>query len=91
MHGDIRVNKSRAHKPPISFYLLNDDEPVMEAFSCNFCKRTILDIKGRIDTAISTPMPISDFGIAINIRCKLCGQNYRLLINPAQLANMQQR
>lgn len=69
--------------PPISFYVLDDDgATVMEKLSCIWCKRTIMDIKGRIDLAISTPVPVEDFGIAVNIKCKLCGQQYRLLINP---------
>lgn len=78
---DIKPYKNHANSPPISIYLLNDDRPDMEKLSCMFCKRTIADVKGTIDKVISSPMPLSDFGIAVNIRCKLCGANYRLLVN----------
>lgn len=74
--------KLRKGTPPVSMYLLSDDSPKMTELSCMFCKRTIVDIKGRVDKTISTPMPINDFGIAINIRCKQCKADYRLLINP---------
>jgi hypothetical protein len=78
---DIKPYKNHAGSPALSLYLLSDDQPEMEKLSCIYCKRTIADIKGNIDTIISTPMPLQDFGIAVNIRCKLCGQNYRLLVN----------
>lgn len=83
MYGthDVKPYKNHADSPPLSLYLLSDDQPDMEKLSCIYCKRTIADIKGQIDNVISTPMPVHDFGIAINIRCKLCGQNYRLLVN----------
>jgi hypothetical protein len=81
MYGEKQY-KNHASSPAMSFYVLDDDTAdSMEKLSCVWCKRTILDIKGHIDVIITTPMPSDDFGIAINIRCKLCGQNYRLLIN----------
>lgn len=80
---ETKPYKEHRDTPAISFYVL-DDHTVgeMEKLSCIWCKRTILDIKGRIDIMITTPVPIDDFGIAINIQCKLCSQKYRLLINP---------
>lgn len=73
--------KDHRYSPPISIYLLSDDTPEMEPLNCLFCKRTIVDVKGTVDKIISTPMPLIDFGVAINIRCKLCHAHYRLLIN----------
>lgn len=80
---ETKPYKDRREYPAMSMYVLDDDgASEMEKLSCSWCKRTILDIKGRIDVAISTPMPVEDFGIALNIQCKLCHQRYRLLINP---------
>lgn len=80
---ETKPYKDHHNTPPISFYVLDDGSASeMEKLSCIWCKRTIMDIKGRIDLAISTPVPVEDFGIAVNIKCKLCGQQYRLLINP---------
>lgn len=73
--------RDRATNPAISIYILDDDAPTMEKFSCWYCKRTIADIKGTVDSIITSPTPLIDFGIAVNIRCKLCHQNYRLLAN----------
>lgn len=81
MYGDIKPYKNRAGVAAMSIYLTSDDTEEMEKLSCMWCKRTIADVKGHIDTIIATPMPVTDFGIAINIRCKLCGQDYRLLVN----------
>lgn len=80
MYGD-KPYKNRAEAAAMSVYLTSDDSPELGKLSCMWCKRTIADVKGHIDTIISTPMPVTDFGIAVNIRCKLCGQNYRLLVN----------
>lgn len=73
--------RDHSNSPAISIFILNDEAPTMEKFSCWYCKRTIADVKGTIDTIITTPTPLIDFGIAVNIRCKLCKQNYRLLAN----------
>lgn len=82
MYGD-KPYKHRAGSAAVSIYLTSDDTASMDQLSCMWCKRTIADVKGKIDTIISTPMPVTDFGIAVNIRCKLCGQDYRLLVNSA--------
>lgn len=77
---DSKPYKDHGYSPAITMYLVSDDSVEMEKISCLWCKRTIADIKGTIDKVISTPMPIQDFGVAINLRCKLCHQNYRLLV-----------
>jgi hypothetical protein len=51
-----------------------------EKISCMYCKRTIADVKGRIDKIVDAPIDAQDFGVALNIRCKLCHQNYRMII-----------
>lgn len=66
----------------MSIYFIANQDVYMDQLSCMWCKRTIADAKGYIDKIVSTPVPVSDFDMAINIRCKLCGQNYRLLVNP---------
>ena len=71
--------RKRGEDPPISIYLINERAPEMEKLSCIWCKRTIADIKGTVDRIIDAPFDANDFGIAINIRCKLCHQNYRLV------------
>jgi hypothetical protein len=73
--------KNRFGNPAISIYLISADTPAMSELSCMWCKRTIADVKGHIDSVISTPMPLNEFDIAINIRCKMCKQNYRLLVS----------
>lgn len=83
MFYDEKPYKNHAGSPALSLYLLSNDAPEMEKLSCLYCKRTIADVKGHIDQIVNTPMPVTDFGIAVNVRCKLCGQNYRLLVNTA--------
>jgi len=72
--------KDHRYSPPMSVYLTGDDAPEMEPMSCIWCKRTITDVKGNIETMIATPMPLLEFGIALNVKCKLCHQDYRFLI-----------
>ena len=78
---DEKPYKDHRESPPISIYVLDDDAPVMDKFSCIYCKRTVQDLKGVVDKIITTPVPLIDFGIAINIRCKQCHQNYRIVAN----------
>lgn len=77
---ETKPYRDHADSPAISLYHIADDAEAMQKLSCIWCKRTIADIKGHIDTIITTPVPIQDFGIATNIRCKLCHQNYRLIV-----------
>jgi hypothetical protein len=71
--------RKRGDDPPISIYLINEVAPEMSKFSCVWCKRTVVDVKGRIDKMIDAPVDVGDFGIAVNSRCKLCHQNYRFI------------
>lgn len=73
--------KDRRDAPATSIYLISDDAPEMDKLHCMYCKRVIADAKGTVDKIISTPVSVVDFDIAINIRCKLCHQNYKLLVN----------
>lgn len=75
------TKRRRGDDPHISIYLLNDYSPDMEKLSCLWCKRTIADVKGRIDKIVDSPVDSGDYGIAVNIRCKLCHQNYRLVVS----------
>lgn len=72
--------QERRNNPPVSVYLISDDSPEMDKISCIFCKRTIADIKGTVDTIIGTPMSVQEFDIAVNVLCSLCHQSYRLLV-----------
>jgi len=78
---DDTPKRRRGEDPPISIYLLNEVSPDMEKLSCIWCKRTIADVKGRVDKIVDAPIDAGDFGIAVNIRCKLCHQNYRLVVS----------
>jgi len=83
-YGDYPTEqkRNRGDDPAVSVYLLNDTKlGVFEKISCMYCKRTIADVKGRIDKVIDSPSDPRDFGVAINIRCKLCHQNYRLIVS----------
>lgn len=80
MYPDTKPFRDHGKSPAITMYHIADESEAMDKLSCIWCKRTIADIKGRIDTIITTPTDIADFGIGINIRCKLCHQNYRIVI-----------
>lgn len=82
MYGDYPTEqkRNRAEDPATTIYLINDHGHGLEKLSCMYCKRTIADVKGRIDKIIDAPVDPADFGVAINIRCKLCHQNYRLIM-----------
>jgi hypothetical protein len=75
--------RPRDHResPAITVYIIDDDSAAMDKVSCWYCKRTMAEIKGRIDNVITSPISVVAFGIAVNIRCKLCHQNYRFVAN----------
>lgn len=77
---ETKPYRDHGGSPAITMYHIADDAEEMQKLSCIWCKRTIADIKGHIDTIITTPVPVQDFGIATNLRCKLCHQNYRLVV-----------
>lgn len=79
---DIKPYRDHGNSPPITFYMIDDTTKRMEKFSCNWCKRTIADIKGTVYNVVTTPTSVEEFGMAYNIRCKLCHQNYRFVTNP---------
>ena len=81
MYYSEPAKRKRGDDPPLSIYLINEVAPTMEKLSCIWCKRTIADVKGRVDKIIDAPIDANDFGIAVNIRCKLCHQNYRLVVS----------
>jgi len=84
MYGDYpNVQKrNRAEDLAITVYIVDDNKPNLDKISCMFCKRTICDFKGRVDRIVDVPIDARDFGVAVNIRCKLCHQNYRFVMNP---------
>lgn len=75
-----KEQRERRNAPAISVYLMSDDSPEMDKLSCMYCKRTIADIKGRVDTVIGTPISVEEFDVAVNVMCGLCHQQYRLLV-----------
>ena len=79
---EIKPYRDHRTDPPVSIYVLNcDHSRYMEKISCMYCKRTVWNMNGVIDKIITTPMPVEDFGVGVNIQCKQCHQQYRLLIN----------
>ena len=84
---ETKPYKDYSTSPAISIYLMSDDSEKMEKLSCMWCKRTIADVKGRIDSVIGTPMPVHDFGVAVNLRCKVCHQNYRLIVTATYMGS----
>jgi hypothetical protein len=78
---DTRPFRDHRNDPAVSIYVLNTNNSYLEKVSCMFCKRTVWNMNGTIDKIIVTPMPVQDFGVGINIQCKQCHQQYRLLIN----------
>lgn len=81
MYRDERPYRSRHDEPPVTIYLLSGDQGTMDKIACMFCKRTITDIKGRIDYVVSTPTTLEEYDIAVNVLCKLCKQQYRFVSN----------
>ena len=79
---EFKAYRDHGSSPAVTMYIMNDTTRTMEKISCMYCKRTIADIKGVVERVITTPVAIEDFGIGINIRCKLCQQNYRFVTNP---------
>lgn len=79
---DQRPFRDHRTDAAISVYVLDNKAcRGLEKISCIHCKRTVWDMYGRVDKMIMSPMPADDFGAAINIKCKQCHQDYRLLIN----------
>lgn len=78
---DVKPYRDHRSDAAISVYMISGTRRVMDKVSCIWCKRTIYDVKGTIDKIITTPMPVADFDIAVNIQCKLCHASYRLLMN----------
>ena len=78
--GTTGYRVERREEPAISVYLRSTEGGKFQKISCSYCKRTIYGLKGQIDKMIDIPMPVTDFGIAINIMCKVCHQQYRLLV-----------
>lgn len=72
-------NPRRDQEPPSTIYLLADVATPLYKLSCMYCKRTIADAKGRIDTVVQTPLPLEDFGNVVQIKCKQCGQLWRVI------------
>jgi hypothetical protein len=79
---DVKPYRDHREDAAISVYVLNNEcSKHLEKISCMYCKRTVWNMSGIIDKIIVTPMPVQDFGIGVNIQCKQCRQQYRLLIN----------
>jgi len=79
---DIKPYRDHRDDAAVSIYILNAKVcDKLEKISCMYCKRTVWNMAGVIDKIIVTPLPIIDFGVAVNIQCKQCHQQYRLLMN----------
>jgi len=79
---NFKPHRDHRDDPPVSVYIVAGSTDKLDKFSCNWCKRTIFDVKGNIDKIVTTPLPIEDFDVAINILCKQCHAQYRLLVIP---------
>lgn len=84
MHDSYQINRSE--HPAIEFYWIAESvqrgRPViLYELSCNFCKRTLVsDFKGEIALVINGANAAIDFERALTVRCKLCKQNYRIVV-----------
>lgn len=79
---EVKPYRDRRLEPAVSVYVLDNYSCThLEKISCIFCKRTVWDMFGRIDKMILSPLPLTDYGVAINIQCKQCHQMYRLVSN----------
>jgi hypothetical protein len=81
MYIELEPRRDRRNDPPVTIYVINSTKPYLEKISCIYCKRTINDMKGRVDRIIDAPLDVSDYGIAINVMCKQCHQFYRFVTN----------
>lgn len=81
-YNDQKPYRDHKNTPPITIYIINDDAAKeMDKISCIYCKRTIHDMKAKVINIITTPVPLDEYGVSVNVRCKLCHQNYRLVTN----------
>ena len=91
---EFKPYKDHKDSPAMTFYMIDDVSRKTEKFSCVWCKRTIAEIKGLVRSVVMTPVPVADFGMSYDIRCKLCGQDYRFVTNPTTVVltfELQQR
>jgi hypothetical protein len=48
---------------------------------CLFCGRMLSDeLKGNFTMVVNAPVNIVEFDLAMTLRCKLCKQNYRVVV-----------
>jgi hypothetical protein len=77
---------SRDKHPAVTLYWTAESiergRPVLlYVLHCMFCGRILSkELKGNISTAVNAPVNVIDFGMAMTLRCKLCKQNYRMVV-----------
>lgn len=72
--------KLRKAEPSITVYFTRDDTEEMYEVSCMFCKRTVIDFKGKIIKLINAPMPNKQHSVVFTARCKQCKQDWRFML-----------
>lgn len=76
----------RDKHPSVTLYWMAESidrgRPVMlHTLYCMFCGRILSsELKGTISMAVNAPVNIIEFDLAMTLRCKLCKQNYRVIV-----------
>lgn len=83
--------RDRREDPPTTIYFLRESKPgSLFPIHCMYCTRVIIEAKGVIEKImVNTPEDTTNFDKALNIRCKLCHQNYRL-VDPRDYMHVEQ-
>jgi len=78
-YQDKQMHRKRKTDPIIEMYFISSSAPELRKVSCMQCKRTIFEAKGRIIKTVNVPSDPEDFGLVVDIMCKLCQQRYRII------------
>lgn len=76
----------RDKHPPTTLYWIAESiergRPVLlHSLFCLFCGRMLSnDLKGNFAMVVNAPASLIDFGLSMTLRCKLCKQNYRVVV-----------
>lgn len=85
MQPKTHYNRRRDTDPAVTLFWIaapTETRPVpLNGLNCIFCKTTIFDhMTGTIESILNAPVNIDDYALSGTVRCKLCKQNYRLVV-----------
>jgi transcription elongation factor Elf1 len=81
----------RDKHPAVTLYWMAESiergRPVLlHTLYCMFCGRMLSsELKGNFQVLVNAPVNVVEFGMAMTLRCKLCKQNYRVVVTDSFL------